>query len=159
MRQRSPSFVITTNIYKHTLNLPYPYSTEDAVTWIEHQYERFQNNKLYEFAITDKTTGRLYGSIALSNNQRFLHGEVAYWIGEEYWGNGFASEAAKAVLKLAFTEKQYHKVFARCFQTNPASEKVLQKIGMEKEGVLKEHVKKEDRFEDLVYYGVINRNG
>ncbi|MEB5452617.1 GNAT family N-acetyltransferase [Virgibacillus pantothenticus] len=53
------------NIYKHTLNLPYPYSIEGAVTWIEHQYERFQNNKLYEFAITDKTTGRLYGSIAL----------------------------------------------------------------------------------------------
>ncbi|MEB5452618.1 GNAT family N-acetyltransferase [Virgibacillus pantothenticus] len=80
-------------------------------------------------------------------------------MGEEYWGNGFASEAVKALLKLAFTEKQYHKLFARCFQTNPASEKVLQKIGMEKEGVLKEHVKKEDRFEDLVYYGVINRNG
>ncbi len=143
------------NIYKHTLNLPYPYQIDDAVSWIKNHHDNFCEDKLYEFA--DKTNGRLYGSIALSNNQRFLHGEIAYFIGEVFWGKGFATEAAKAILQFAFTEKHYHKVFARCFLSNAASSKVLQKIGMEKEGVLKEHVKKEDRFKDLVYYGVINK--
>jgi [ribosomal protein S5]-alanine N-acetyltransferase len=143
------------NLYKNTLYLPYPYSIEDALSWIKNHLDNFNNNRLYEFAITDKVTGKLYGAIALSNNQNFNNGEIAYWIGEEYWGNGYATEASKAILEFAFIEKQYHKVFARYFNSNPASGRVIQKIGMRKEGVLREHVMKENRYEDLVYYGII----
>lgn len=144
------------NIYKNTLYLPYPYVTQDALLWIEHHLENFNANKSYEFAVTDKETGELYGAIALSHNQAFHHGEIAYWIGEEYWGHGYATEAAQAILQFAFKEKQYHKVFARYFQSNPASGRVLQKLGMKQEGILKEHVIKENRYEDLVYYGIIH---
>ncbi len=72
----------------------------------------------------------LYGAIALTNNQRFNNGEIAYWIGEGYWGNGYATEAAQAILQFAFAEKQYHKVFARYFKSNPASGRMMQKLGM-----------------------------
>ncbi|RHW43314.1 N-acetyltransferase [Neobacillus notoginsengisoli] len=144
------------NLFKHTLHLPYPYSIEDALTWIARQLENFNADKSYEFAMTNKETGELVGAIALTNNQRFQHGEIAYWVGEEYWGLGYATEAAQAIIQFAFNEKQYHKVFARCFSSNPASGRVLQKLGMEKEGLLKDHVRKEGRFKDLVYYGLIN---
>ncbi|MED4015133.1 GNAT family N-acetyltransferase [Sutcliffiella cohnii] len=145
------------NIYKNTLYLPYPYSVEDALSWIERHYNNFISDKAYEFAITDKGDGKLLGAIALSNNQPFQHGELAYWIGEEFWGNGYATEAAQAIIQFAFAEKGYHKVFARYFDSNPASGKVLQKIGMKEEGILIDHVKKENQFVDLVYYGIINR--
>ncbi|MNC21549.1 putative ribosomal N-acetyltransferase YdaF [compost metagenome] len=144
------------NIYKNTLYLPYPYSIEDALSWIERHNDNFIADRSYEFAVTDKVTGELYGAIALSNNQNFHNGELAYWIGEKYWGNGFATEAAEAVLQFAFDRMKYHKVFARYFGSNPASGSVMQKIGMEQEGVLREHVRKEEQYEDLVYYGVIN---
>lgn len=143
------------NIFKNTLYLPYPYSIDCALSWIEQHLENFNANKSYEFAITNKETGKLYGAIALSNNQRFHNGELAYWIGEEFWGNGYATEAGKAVLEFAFIEKQYHKVYARYFNSNPASGRVIQKLGMIKEGVLIDHVMKENRYEDLVYYGMI----
>lgn len=143
------------NLYKNTLYLPYPYSQEDALNWIENHSENYNSNRIYEFAITDKVTGNLYGAIALTNNQNFNNGEIAYWVGEDYWGNGFATESAKAILEFAFLKKQYHKVFARYFNSNPASGRVMQKLGMKKEGILKEHVKKENRYEDLVYYGII----
>ncbi|EDL66428.1 acetyltransferase, GNAT family protein [Bacillus sp. SG-1] len=145
-------------LYINTLYLPYPYTLEDAVSWIKNHLDNYNKDKLYEFAVTDKTTGKLLGAIALSNNQSFKNGEIAYWIGEPYWGKGYATEAAHAILEFAFKEKNYHKVFARHFGSNPASGRVLRKIGMENEGELKEHVLKEGRFEDLVYYGVINRN-
>lgn len=145
------------NIYKGTLYLPYPYSIEDALSWIEHHLDNFLAEKSYEFAVTDKQTGQLSGAIALSNNPRFDHGELAYWIGEEYWGKGYATEAAQAMLQFAFQEKQYHKVFARYFASNPASGKVLEKIGMKKEGTFADHIKKEGRYEDLIYYGIINK--
>ena len=144
------------NIFKNTLYLPYPYSLEDALTWIERHLENFNANKSYEFAITDKETGELYGAIALTNNQKFNQGEIAYWIGEEFWKKGYATEASQAILQFAFDDKKYHKVFARYFSSNPASGRVLQKLGMEKEGILIDHIKKEEKYEDLVYYGIIN---
>ncbi|WHX67403.1 GNAT family N-acetyltransferase [Peribacillus frigoritolerans] len=147
------------NIYKNTLYLPYPYTIEDALSWIEHHFDNFNANKSYEFAITDKESGKLYGAIALSNNQKFNNGEIAYWIGKKFWGNGYATEAAQAILHFALEEKQYHKVFARYFNSNPASGRVMQKLGLKKEGILIDHVRKENRFEDLVYYGIINLVG
>lgn len=144
------------NIYRNTLYLPYPYSTDDALTWMENHLKNFEADRSYELAITDKESGELYGAIALSNNQRFKNGEIAYWVGEEFWGNGYATEAAQAMLQFAFNEKDYHKVFARCFTSNPASGRVLEKLGMKEEGVLKDHVIKENQFEDLAHYGIIN---
>lgn len=145
------------NIYKNTLYLPYPYQLKDALSWIEQHHNNLDANKLYEFAVTDKESGELYGAIALSNNQKSNNGEMAYWIGEEYWGNGYATEAGLAIVQFAFEEKKYHKVFARHFNSNPASGRVLQKLGMKKEGILIEHVKKENQYEDLVYYGIVNQ--
>lgn len=147
------------NLYKSTLNLPYPYSIEDALGWIALHQDNFNADRFYEFAVTDKASGELYGAVALSNNQRFSNGEIAYWIGEEYWGKGYATEAAQAVIDFAFEVKGFHKVFARYFQSNPASGKVMQKMGMKEEGVLIEQVKKEGRFEALVCYGIIHSAG
>ncbi|ATP40151.1 GNAT family N-acetyltransferase [Solibacillus sp. R5-41] len=144
------------NIYKNTLYLPYPYSQNDALSWIENHYDNYIQDNSYEFAVTDKETNEVYGAIALSNNKRFNQGELAYWIGEPYWGKGYATEAAQLILQFAFEEKKMHKVFARYFSSNPASGKVMEKIGMEKEGVLKEHIIKDGKYENLVYYGIIN---
>lgn len=143
-------------IYINTLYLPYPYSLSDALSWIAHHYDNFMNDRSYEFAITNKETGEVLGAIALTNNQRSNQGEIAYWIGEPYWGKGYATEAARAIVQFAFEEKKLHKVFARYFSTNPASGKVMEKIGMKKEGVLKEHVLKDGEYKDLVHYGIIN---
>lgn len=144
------------NIFKNTLHLPYPYSIEDAFLWIEQHLDNYNANKSYEFAITDKENGELLGAIALSNNQKFNQGEMAYWIGETFWGKGYATEAAQAILEFAFETKKLHKVFARYFRSNPASGKVLQKIGMKREGTFIDHIIKEEKYEDLVYYGIIN---
>ena len=144
------------NIYNNTLYLPYPYAASDALSWIAHHLENFESDKSYEFAITDKANGAIYGAIALSSNRTFQHGEMAYWIGEEFWGRGIATEAAEAILHFAFGEKHYHKVFARYFASNPASGKVMQKLGMIREGIFMDHVKKDGRYEDLLYYGMIN---
>ncbi|MEH7376474.1 GNAT family N-acetyltransferase [Neobacillus drentensis] len=69
---------------------------------------------------------------------------------------GLTTYAAKAILQFAFEEKKLNKVFARYFSTNIASGRVMKKIGMEQEGILKEHIIKEGKYEDLVYYGILN---
>lgn len=144
------------NIYKSTMYLPFPYKVEDAVSWIDRHADNFKAERSYEFAITDKETGELFGAIALSHNHHFNNGELAYWIGEEFWGNGYATEAAEALLQFAFKVKSYHKVFARYFASNPASGKVMEKLGMKKEGILIDHIRKDDHYEDLLHYGILN---
>lgn len=146
------------NIYKSTMYLPFPYNVEDALSWIDRHLDNFEEQRSYEFAITDKENGELYGAIALSHNHHYNNGEIAYWIGEEFWGNGFATEAAGALIYFAFEVKRLHKVFARYFASNPASGKVMEKLGMKKEGVLLDHIRKDDRYEDLLHYGILNLN-
>ncbi|MDQ0269655.1 RimJ/RimL family protein N-acetyltransferase [Cytobacillus purgationiresistens] len=144
------------NIYKSTLSLPYPYSLECALSWIVNHEQNFALDRMYELAITDKNSGQLYGAIAISNHKQYKNGEIAYWIGEEYWGNGYGTEAAKAMIEFVFKEKNYHRVYARHFKSNPASGKIMKKCGMIYEGTLKDHIYKNDSFEDMVYYGIIN---
>ncbi|QTD41891.1 GNAT family N-acetyltransferase [Sporosarcina sp. Te-1] len=144
------------NIYKSTLYLPYPYSLDDALVWMETHKKNFDEDQSYELAITDKESGELFGAISLSNNQRCKNGEIAYWIGEEYWGKGYGTEAAKAMIDFAFDEKKLHKVFARYFSSNPASGRIMDKIGMEREGILKDQVMKDGKYEHLIHFGIIN---
>ncbi|KGP91776.1 acetyltransferase [Pontibacillus chungwhensis BH030062] len=142
-------------LYQNTLHLPFPYKLKDAKEWIKHHKENFQKGRLFEMAVTDKENGCLYGAIALSYKSHANNGELAYWIGEEYWGNGYATEAGEAILEFAFQVKLYHRVYALSFDTNPGSKRVLEKIGMKQEGVLREHVKKDEQYKDLVYFGML----
>ncbi|GAA0379620.1 GNAT family N-acetyltransferase [Bacillus horti] len=144
------------NIYKSTLNLPYPYPIDSALSWIANHEENFNQDRMYELAVTDKNSGKLFGAIAISNQKQHRNGEMAYWIGEEHWGKGYGTEAAKAMLEFVFKEKKYHRVYARYFKSNPASGEIMKKCGMTYEGTLKDHVYKNDSYEDIVYYGIVN---
>lgn len=144
------------NIYRSTLTLPYPYPIDCAISWIQTHEDNFNNNKSYEFAIADLSTNELYGAIGLTHNHTHRNGELGYWIAEEHWGQGYATEATKAITVFAFSEKHYHKVYARYFASNPGSGRVMQKSGMMQEGILLQHVYKEHKFEDLILYGMLN---
>ena len=142
------------NLSKSMISLPYPYTNDHAVSWISTHEENFDNNTYYSFAITDKTTGTLYGSVGISHKIANKHGEIGYWIGEPYWGNNYATEACEAVLAFAFVHKGYNKVFGIYFSSNTASGTIMKKIGMVQEGTLKEHILKNNKYEDVVQYGI-----
>ncbi|MDR2933403.1 MAG: GNAT family N-acetyltransferase [Oscillospiraceae bacterium] len=144
------------NIYRGTLGLPYPYNIENALSWIPTHMENFDNNRSYEFAVTDQITGELYGCMGLQNNQSHRNGEAGYWVGEPYWGMGIATEALRAIIDFAFTHKEYHKVYASHYASNPASGRVMQKAGMHCEGTQTDQVLKDGRYETLILYGIIN---
>lgn len=75
-----------------------------------------------------------------------------------HWNQGIATEAAKAVIRFGFEVQQPHKINGRFFAYNPASGRVMEKAGMEREGLQKQHVWKIDRLEDIVLYGIVNPN-
>jgi len=70
---------------------------------------------------------------------------VGYWLGEEYRGNGYASEALNKILDFGFNKLNLQRIHAHVFEENIASEKLLLKCGFEFEGLLKKyHIKGTD---------------
>ena len=141
---------------KTTLGLPYPYGPENFLPWMERHAQQFEDDIAYEFAVTDKETGAVLGAISVMGiNMKHRHGELGYWLGAKYWNNGYATEAARALVDFCFKEKNFNKVFARHFAVNPASGRVMQKIGMKYEGTQRRHYYRNDTWQDVVFYGVL----
>jgi ribosomal-protein-alanine N-acetyltransferase len=138
-----------------TLNIPHPYEKGKAGEWISTHGIKFESGESVHFAIIIKSTQELIGSIGLIIDKGFNRAELGYWIGRAYWNHGYCTEAAVAVLEYGFNQLFLHKITSSHFARNPASGKVLFKIGMRKEGLLKKHVVKRDNYEDLVVYGVL----
>ncbi len=102
-----------------------------------------------------RQAGLLIGAAALRFTAASNRGELGYWIGRPYWGQGFASEAAGAMVQYAFTGRGLHRVYAHHMIGNPASGRVLRKAGMRQEGVLRQHFRKDGMFHDVVVYGLL----
>lgn len=140
-----------------TLNIPHPYKDGMAEEWILTHQPKFEAGKFVNFAIILKSIQKLIGSIGLIIDKRFNRGELGYWIGKEYWNQGYCTEAARAVLEYGFRQLDLHKITSSHFVRNPSSGKVMRKIGMKKEGVRKEHVIKWDKYEDIVIYAILKK--
>jgi RimJ/RimL family protein N-acetyltransferase len=139
-----------------TISIPHPYSEQQARDWIEAHTGPPSADKVTVFAITLKTDGRLIGTMGLREIDReHSQAEMGFWIGTEWWGRGYATEAARAVLGYAFEELGLNRVYAHHMVRNPASGRVLKKVGMTAEGLLRQRVRKWGVFEDVVILAIL----
>ena len=142
-------------IAENTLRIPYPYEDGMAERAILAQKERCREGREVTFAIVPRSGKRLIGMIGLVLTEKHSRAELGYWIGKPYWNRGYATEAAEAVLRYGFETLGLHRICAFCFGGNPASGRVLEKVGMTYEGTRRQHVLKWGRFEDLAGYGML----
>ncbi|WDE11463.1 GNAT family N-acetyltransferase [Thalassomonas haliotis] len=112
-----------------TLHIPHPYLDDMAGQWISGHPEHWQNKTAVIYAVTDKVTGHLMGTMSLVDIQGD-EAELGYWLGIDYWRHGYATEAAKALADFAFSSLGIKKLTADHLLDNPASGKVMEKIGM-----------------------------
>ena len=138
-----------------TLNIPHPYDIERAKEWIDSLHPQFEKGKRTVFAMIDCETDNFLGAIELRIDQRYQRGELGYWIGKPYWNQGFCTEAGEALLKYGVEVLGLNRIYASHLARNPASGRVMLKLGMTHEGRERQHVKRWDKFEDLVLYGVL----
>jgi ribosomal-protein-alanine N-acetyltransferase len=138
-----------------TMQIPYPYSEEDARTFLAKAGEDFLAGRTVSFAICLASTGELCGAVGLHIAKAHKHAELGYWIGVPFWGQGYATEAASAAVALGFETLRLNRVFAHHFAGNTGSGRVLEKIGMRHEGRFRQHIRKWDRFIDIENYGML----
>lgn len=137
-----------------TLNIPHPYVDGMAEAWIGMHAAAWERGELATFAVTEPSFG-LVGAIGLRIERKHQRAELGYWIAVPYWGRGYATEAAEAVIGFGFEQLDLNRVHASHLTRNPASGRVMIKTGMRYEGCRRGHVIKWDRFEDLAIYAVL----
>jgi len=138
-----------------TLAMPHPYPAGGGASWIATHADNWSHNGILALAVCDRRSEELLGAISLHTEDMHRHGEIGYWIGTKYWGNGYATEAARAMLGYAFTELGLHRVQARHFIRNPASGRVLQKLGMTLEGTHRDAYIRWEQFETVDVYAIL----
>jgi len=133
-----------------TLNIPHPYPLEEAHRWISHIKEEITKGSLITYAITLKETQQLIGSMTL--NSISTEASVGYWIGVDYWGNGYATEACRKLIDFANRNTRIQLYKAHHLSTNRASGRVLVKSGFTQIGTGEASCGYEKRQQPITFY-------
>lgn len=133
-------------------SFPHPYTKDDAEYWIS---VTFTQDPTVNFAIADDK--ELIGGIGLTlqDDVNRKTAEVGFWLAEEFWGKGIMTEALRKFTRYSFENYDIFKIFAGVFETNKASMRVFEKCGYKLEGVLRNHIIKEDQVFDQLMYGIL----
>lgn len=141
-----------------TLAIPHPYDRAHAERFVAFQAEAAAAGQELIFALHQQADGRLVGCASLREiDAEHLQAELGYWIGRPYWNQGFATEAGRAVVELGFERLGLNRIYAHHMARNRASGRVLERIGMRCEGILRQRVRKWGRFEDVMLYAILRQ--
>lgn len=142
-------------IASNSRSIDYPYPQGAAIVWIENHHSNWETGNSSVFAIRTRERDQLIGGIGLEIEKSDHNAELGYWIGRDFWNQGFCSEAALAMLEYGFEQLGLHRIHSHYMARNPASGRVMEKIGMKREGLLRGHSRKWGVFEDVVVYGIL----
>lgn len=131
---------------------------EEAEKKVEYYLNGFEEKSVLMFKFCLKETGKPVGYGGLFNiTQPANKGELGYIIFEEHWGKGYATEGSEKLVEFGMNELQLNKIFALIDPQNIGSQKVVEKLGFEKEGLLKQNDFAKGKYFDIIYYALFNK--
>jgi len=133
---RMPPVYNDPEVAANTISIPHPYTRDDAVAAIEMFVQQRRSGAGFVFFIDDRATGGLVGSVGVERKNPPGRGELGYVVASAWRGRGYATEAARAMVGFAFETLGLSVVTAHAMLHNPASAKVLEKLGMRPLGVI-----------------------
>lgn len=134
---------------------PHPLTVSDSQQYIEATLKQSEN----VFAI--EVDGEAVGVIGLTmgESERRHSAELGYWLGEQFWGRGIVTIAVDAVTNYAVKELGLSRIESYVFAWNPASARVLEKVGFAREGILRNSVIKDGVLLDRWLYAYLAAEG
>jgi ribosomal-protein-alanine N-acetyltransferase len=139
-----------------TASIPHPYPEGAAEAWISTHQPAFEARTAIVFAITASGTGSLIGAVGFVDiSTPHARGELGYWVAFEQWSQGVCTEAVRRVIEYAHRDLGITRIVAQCLARNVASARVMEKVGLMREGVLRQHINHRGNFEDVLVYGCV----
>jgi RimJ/RimL family protein N-acetyltransferase len=120
------------DVAKNLSRAPHPYGEKDAIEFLARQREGQARGTDFTFAVIRKSDGAFAGKCGLHLQEQNF--ELGYWYARPYWGQGYATEAASEVVAFAFRNLRVERLEAGWFFDNPASGRVLEKLGFSPAG-------------------------
>lgn len=115
-----------------------------------------QPRRKFQLAVVLKESGQLIGDCGIRKSSLSAHeADIGYEIAPDHWGHGYATEAARAIVRFGFAELNVHRIWAWCIADNAASARVLEKLGLKFEGRLREKEHFKDRWWDTLLYAIL----
>ena len=130
---------------------PFPYELEHARTflgWLANQ----PSPTVWAIEVNGEAVGGI--GIELHSDIERVSAEIGYWLGEQVWGGGIATEALRAVTAEAFKRYDLTRIYAVPFADHPASIRVLEKAGYVKEGIMRQSAIKDGKVRDQALYAI-----
>jgi len=137
------------------LGLPYPYTLQHAQEWFAIQPDQIENGTEYPLAIVSKEVYEIIGTITLRIDKTNHKGELGYWIGREFWGRGFATESINSLIEYGFNYLNLNKIWAAVVASNMSSSRVLERNGLQQEGVLRKDRLLHNEYVDIHVFGLL----
>ena len=136
-----------------------PRGPEDVQAFLDSCSRQYAERGIGPWAVELRDTREQIGNCSFSGiDSTHARVEINYFFGRRYWGQGFATEATREMLRFGFEALHANRMEARCLPGNTGSERVLQKLGMAFEGLFRECVYAKGRFHDLKVYSILHRD-
>lgn len=142
-----------------TISIPHPCQESQVREWIARQARSLAEGSALCFAMELRHPPQLIGAIGLRDIDRVHEqAEMGFWVGVDWWGQGYATEAARGMLEFGFRQAGLNRIYAHHMVRNPASGRVLAKLGMTREGLLRQRVVKWGVYEDVVLWAMVRQD-
>ncbi len=129
------------------------YEAKNVIAYFKDQ---FQQGKAIRWAICDRETNELVGTIGFHNwTPQYFRAEIGFEVAPNHWRRGVAHEAASAVIRHGFDEFKFHRISALVAPENEGSNRLVQKLGFTEEGLLHDYAYSHGRFMDLTMYRLL----
>ncbi|MEW5760632.1 MAG: GNAT family protein [Candidatus Thermoplasmatota archaeon] len=136
----------------------YHKSIEDSINFIKSVIQKYEKKEVSEWGIIYKGDGKFIGTCGyvwwVPAHDR---AEIAFALSKKYWNKGLITEAVEEVIKFGFEKMMLNKIMASCMIENIASRRVLEKVGMTFEGILREHIFARGSYHDLKVYSILRK--
>jgi ribosomal-protein-alanine N-acetyltransferase len=133
---------------------PFPYTLQDAYWWLTEGVKSFASHAA--ITLDDICIGGV--SVVYGQAESRYSGEIGYWLGRNFWGRGFATEAVLRMTDEVFAKTELLRIHAQVFSPNRASRQVLENCGYQREGVLRQAIVKNGQVMDLHLYARLREN-
>jgi len=131
-------------------------SLSDTKEFIRFILDKYKNKKIAPWGIEHKENGKLIGTIDfLWWKPDHKVAEIGYVISKDYWGLGLTTEAGKEVVKFGFKNMDLVRVQAKCLIENTGSSRVMEKMGMSFEGIIRKREYSKGKHRDLKMYSIL----
>jgi len=141
------------------ISIPHPYPDGEAERFVTHQKMENRAGRAFSFVIESGSGGVFCGLIEIRDIDReHSQGELSFWLAPDAWGRGYMSEVVGVVMNYGFETLGLNRLYAYHMLRNPATGRVLEKNGFRREGILRQRVRKWDRYEDVALWAVLKED-